>query len=340
MPRPGVTFDTRLALMETDRQLVANGITTAYHGLTVSWEPGLRGLDAGRDFIASLLNLMPRLACDTRLHLRHEVYNVESEAEVMQWINRGHVDLLAFNDHLDGIARDLDRPLKAGEYAGRMRRDPEWIRARVAELRQREPEIWASIERLAAAAGARRVPMASHDDASPTHRDAMHRLGVALSEFPIDAATAAHARRLGAHVILGAPNILRGGSHCGRLDAGKSIREGLCTVLTSDYYYPALVQAVFALSGGDKDKVAAAWPLVSENPAQAVGLRDRGRIAPGYRADLVVVDDSSLDYPRVAGTIVHGKIVFLNETPVSAPLGQSEPQAAAWRVASPASAVA
>jgi alpha-D-ribose 1-methylphosphonate 5-triphosphate diphosphatase len=112
MPRPGVHFATAVALLETDRQMIANGITTAYHGLTWSWEPGLRGADAARGFVAALETQRQRLCCDTRLHLRHEAYNLDAEDEILDWLSRGRVDLLAFNDHIQPIAAAADNPKK------------------------------------------------------------------------------------------------------------------------------------------------------------------------------------------------------------------------------------
>ncbi len=48
-PRPGVDFPADIALADTESQLLANGITTAFHGVTLSWEPGLRSLTAWRE---------------------------------------------------------------------------------------------------------------------------------------------------------------------------------------------------------------------------------------------------------------------------------------------------
>src|SRR6516164_9732922 len=86
MPRPGVHFAPVPALLETDRQLLANGITTAYHGVTLSWEPGLRSIDAAREFLAALSVARPRLGADARLHLRFECFNLEAVEEVVSWI--------------------------------------------------------------------------------------------------------------------------------------------------------------------------------------------------------------------------------------------------------------
>jgi len=97
MPRPGVDFPLDVALMDTDRQVVANGITTVFHGVTWSWEPGLRGADNARDILATIERLQPKLAADTRFHLRHETYNLDAEAEISDWLAHRRIGVLAFN---------------------------------------------------------------------------------------------------------------------------------------------------------------------------------------------------------------------------------------------------
>lgn len=308
MPRPGVHIPLPVALLETDRQMLSNGITTAYHGLTWSWEPGLRGRAAALEFIRTLDSLRADLGCDTRLHLRHEIANLDDEAAIAEQIEDGQVDLLAFNDHLDGIARDLKgSPRKASVFAARTGLPVAELMERVERLQARRDEWGPSRARLAEIAAGKGVPMASHDDDTPTFRREMQGLGCTLSEFPVDAATARAARELGNPVILGAPNILRGGSHCGRLNAADAVGDGLGTVLTSDYFYPALLLSAFRLARDGVCALADAWGLLSWNPADAVGLTDRGRIARGLRADLVLVDDRLPDCPRVQATFVNGK---------------------------------
>jgi len=110
MPRPGVSFGIDVALTDTDRQLVANGITTAFHAVTYSWEPGLRGRDTLCALMDALERLGSRLACDTRLHLRYETFNLEAEAEVAAWIRARRIALLAFNDHTPAMVEKADDP--------------------------------------------------------------------------------------------------------------------------------------------------------------------------------------------------------------------------------------
>ncbi len=309
MPRSGVFFPHDLALLETDRQLVANGITTAYHGLTWSWEPGLRGREAALRFMDEFAAARALLACDTRLHLRFEVQALDDVHDVAGLIAAGRVDLLGFNDHIELMTRKLDNYDKMSGYLARSGLDRAGFVARLEAARARNPEVPAGLARLAAAARAAGLPMASHDDPDPEVRRAFHALGATLSEFPLSIETAAAAAEAGDAVILGAPNALRGRSHDKRLTVSEAVACGLCHVLTSDYYYPALLQAPFCLDRGGAMPLDAAWRLVSENPARAAGLTDRGRIAPGQRADLVLVD-ASAPLPRTAMVIIAGRPAF------------------------------
>src|SRR5207302_2990135 len=100
MPRPGVGFDLDIALLDSDRQVLANGITTVFHGVTWSWEPGLRGPENARMMLEGIERLRPRLGADTRFHLRHETFNLDAEPEIMRWLAGRRIGLMAFNDHM------------------------------------------------------------------------------------------------------------------------------------------------------------------------------------------------------------------------------------------------
>lgn len=308
MPRPGVSFDPDVALIDTDRQLLANGVTTAFHGLTWSWEPGLRGAEAARDFIQALDDVRPLLRTDTKLHLRHETYNLDAEAQILRWLEEGRVDLLAFNDHMAHIAEKLDKPERLAQFAGRSGLAPGEFLDLYHRVKARGGEVEESIMRLADAARRKAVPMASHDDETPVNRAWFHSLGSSLSEFPVDEATASFAAANNDTVILGAPNVLRGKSHCGRLQAADMATKGLCHVLASDYYYPALLQAPFKLARQGLMRLGDAWALVSANPAAAAGLGDRGVLEAGRRADLLIVDDANPKLPVIRSAVSAGHL--------------------------------
>lgn len=313
MPRPGVHFPSDLALLETDRQLLMNGITTAYHGLTLSWEPGLRSIQAGRDFVAALEAVRPRLACDTRLHLRFETHNLDALDEAIDWIERGRVDLLAFNNHVPDILQKTSTNAGTAKYADRAGMGAEEFRALLTEISAREADVPAAMARLAAAGSAAGLPMASHDDESPAMRDEWQTLGASICEFPLNEATARHAHKAGSFNIMGAPNVLRGGSHAGRLGAMDMVKAGLCDILTSDYYYPSLLEAAFRIAREGILPLSGAWDLVSGNPAKAAGLGDRGRIAPGLRGDIVLVDGAA-DRPDIRAVFIGGRPAMLRDS--------------------------
>jgi alpha-D-ribose 1-methylphosphonate 5-triphosphate diphosphatase len=310
MPRPGVHFDLQLALAETDRQLVSNGISTAYHGVTYSWEPGLRGRDTLLRIMDAMAEAALFLSCDTRLHLRHETFNLDAETEILDWLAAGKIDLLAFNDHTPEIIRKLSRPSDAMTVLQRCGLELGALRELAERVNARSAEVNPSIARLAAAAVAAGVPQASHDDPSPETRQWYQSMGCGISEFPKTRETAALARELGNHVLFGSPNVVRGGSHQASVSAAAMAKDGLCTVLTSDYYYPAMLPAAFRLSNDGVCSFAEAWAMVSCNPADAAGLEDRGSLAPGMRADILLVQAPQSRPPSVVAHLIGGQVVY------------------------------
>lgn len=326
MPRPGVHFDLQLALAETDRQLVANGISTAFHGVTFSWEPGLRSRDTLVGLMAAMEAAAGHLSCDARLHLRHETYNLEGEEEVLTWLAQGRIALLAFNDHTADILRKLDHPKDAMTVLQRTGLQSEALKALAEGVAARHDEVPDSIGRLAAAAVACGVPMASHDDPSPEIRAWYQGIGCAISEFPKTHETATLARQFGNAVVFGAPNVVRGGSHLkNTVSASAMAKAGLCTVLTSDYYYPAMLPAAFRLSEDGVCDLPTAWAMISSNAADAAGLSDRGRLAEGLRADIVLVRSPGGRPPSVVEHFVGGHLAFAAK---GAPRLQQQPAVA------------
>lgn len=307
-PRPGVDFPIDMALIETEAQLLANGITTAFHGVTLSWEPGLRSAAAFSALIAQLAAHKPRAVCDMRVHLRWEAFNLAALDLALGAIAEGQVHLLAFNDHTPGILKKLADPAACAKYSDRAGITVEAFRALAERVGARAGEVPAALARMAEAARVAGIPMASHDDASMRDRAYFRAMGARISDFPMNAEVARAATEAGDWVLMGSPNVVRGGSHMGWISAASMVEDGLCRILSSDYFYPALLRAGFAFGG--REGLARAWPLISANPAAAAGLTDRGRIAPGLRADLVLVSDAPT--PRVVATIAGGRIAHLS----------------------------
>ncbi len=308
-PRSGVDFAPGLALAETERQLLANGITTAYHGVTLSWEPGLRGAETWRALLDAL-HARPWV-CDMRIHLRWEAFNLDALPMALSDIAAGRVHLLAFNDHTPSILRRLHDPVKGAKYSDRAGMGLEAFRDLAGAVGARADEVEPALERIAAAARAAGLPMASHDDATLATRDSFRRRGARICEFPIAAEVAEAAAAAGDVVAMGSPNVVRGGSHMGWTSAARLAEAGICRVLTSDYFYPCLLQAPFVLARRDVFDLASAWALVSRNAADAVGLDDRGRLLPGQRADVVLVADHD-GPPRPVATIAAGRMAWMS----------------------------
>ena len=305
-PRPGVDFPPGLALRDTESQLLANGITTAFHGVTLSWEPGLRSLEAWRALLAALD--AGSWTCDMRVHLRWEAYNLEALDTAVADIEAGRVHLLAFNDHTPSILRKLEDPVEGAKYSGRAGMRMDAFRAMANAVASRADAVPAGLERIAATARRAGLPMASHDDDSIAVRDVYRSHGARICEFPMAEEVARAAVAAGDFVAMGCPNVVRGGSHLGWASAARLAEGGICTVLTSDYYYPAMLRAAFVLAERGVLDLARAWGLISENPARAGGLTDRGTIEAGKRADLVVVDPAT---SRAVATIAAGRIAYL-----------------------------
>lgn len=313
MPRPGVDFPVDVALIDSDRQAIGNGITTVFHATTWSWEPGLRSGNNATRLLEAIETLRPRLAADTRFHLRHETYNLDAETDIAQWLSGGRIDLFAFNDHMDSTVASLAKPQKRNRMVERTGLSNEAFDSLVERVVSRGDDVPASVARLAKAARDASVRMLSHDDESPAMRKAFRAQGVGIAEFPVNEETAREAAEAGDFIVFGAPNVVRGGSHTGWTKAADMIAKGYCSILASDYYYPAQLLAAFRLAGDGVLPLAEAWNLISAAPARAAGLADRGVLAEGRRADVILVDDQLPLRPRIVAVIAAGRLVHLTD---------------------------
>lgn len=336
MPRPGVHIPVGAAMLDTDRQLAANGIATAYHALTLSWEPGLRSVGKGAEVIAALEALDARLTVDNRVQLRWETFCFEAVPLIEQALVGPRLPSIAFNDHTSMALLHPGTPLQrrpfehAADYpladpttpefekrmTARAERSGLSPKAYVALLRKvwdRRPAVPGAIADVAAKGRAAGAPMLSHDDTQDETRAFYRGMGAAVSEFPMNRTTASGARDGGDVIVFGAPNAARGGSHLGSPGAAEMVADGLCDVLASDYHYPSMLAAVARLVAERAGDLSTIWRLVAENPARASGLSDRGRIAAGLRADLVLIDwpEDGVPVPRM--TLSGGRVAYRAE---------------------------
>lgn len=231
MPRPGVMFPLDGALLETDRQLAGNGVATAYHAMTISWEPGLRSEAMARQFVATCEQLASRLVIDHRMQLRWETFAIEAVDFVRERLLAEPKPALAFNDHTSTSLLHPDvavqeRPFEhdegypvadhaAGKFRGSMGSmaarckltEEEYI-ARLLEVWSRKAQVPEQIAQLARLAKVQGVPMLSHDDSQVRTRQFYREHGSRLSEFPMQVAVAEEATQQGDWVVFGAPNVV------------------------------------------------------------------------------------------------------------------------------------
>ena len=226
----------------------------------------------------------------------------------------GRIDLFAFNDHMDSTVASLAKPQKrsrmvertglSNEAFDRLVQSVSFPAATTCRHRSRG---WRR----------RRAPPASGCCRMTTtaRRCGRHfaRRASRIAEFPVNEETARDAAAAGDFIVFGAPNVVRGGSHTGWTRASDMIAKGLCSVLASDYYYPAPLLAAFRLAADGVLPLAEAWHLISAAPARAAGLTDRGMLAAGQRADIILVDDKVPLRPRIVAVIAAGRLVHLTE---------------------------
>ena len=340
MPRPNVFFPLEAAILETDRQLAANGIATTYHSLTFSWEGGLRSVENGRAFMAALEALGPRLTVENRLQLRWETFAFEAIETIAEGLRQKLTPALAFNDHTSMGMRSFDVAVQERlfeqnpdfaladpddarmaerhvKHAARAGMSYEAYKARMAEVWALRPDVDNKIRGLATLAREVGAPMLSHDDTQIETRQYYRGIGATVSEFPMTIGPTREARAQGDKIIFGSPNVMRGGSHIGSLSAADMVEEGLCDALASDYYYPAMLAAVARLNRERRAPKADLWSLVSKGPAEAMNLQDRGEIAVGKRADLVLVDWPENGTPAIRATYSAGRCAYA-ATPLAA----------------------
>lgn len=302
-PRRGAMKDLSQGLASAEAELAANGITTATLAQFWSWEGGMRGRDFALRFLDALQGYQG-VGTDLRVQLRFEYSMMADYADFEQAVVDHAVPYVVFNDHLPhkALAKGKKPPRLTGQ-ALKGGRSPEAHLALMQGLHDAMPQAEEAVAGLAARLAAKGVILGSHDDNTIEGRALWQSRGVTISEFP-ETREAAEAATDGA--VLGAPNVVRGGSHSGNVSAADLIRAGLGDALASDYHYPAPRQAALMLA--EEIGLQRAWALVSSGPAELLGLQDRGELSVGKRADLVVLDDRD----RIGATVAGGRITYLS----------------------------
>ena len=296
-------------LVACEAELAANGITTAVLAQFVSWEGGMRGLDFADKVFRAIRNTSDQVVTDLWAQLRFETHLLDLYDDLPDRLRDWDVSFVVFNDHLphDRLGagktprRLMGQALKAG-------RSPEKHHAYMLDLHSRRAAVPDALDDLCARLTAQGVRMGSHDDTTAEDRAAWRARGVYLAEFPETLEAAEAADGAGDAVLMGSPNVVRGGSHNGNLSAVDLIAMGYCDALASDYHYPSPRRAALMLADAGVCDLAGAWALVSSGPAAMLGLEDRGVLEPGKRADIVVLDKRTR---RVAAPFAQGRVSYM-----------------------------
>ncbi len=307
-PRPTAPFDKRRALTSVAAELAANGVTTAWLAQSWSWEGGFRSGEATTALLAALAVAKPALLPDIRVQIRLETHLMAQHDAVLAAVRKFGVDYVVFNNHLaEALDMAADKPARFAQWAAQTSRTAEEMLNIVRTAEAEGPQVPSALSKLAAQFATARIKMGSHDDGTAQTRTFFRNIGAPICEFPTTVEAAGAARAAGEPVLMGAPNVVRGGSQSGNIAAQSLIEAGLCNALVSDYYYPALAQSAFYLVEAGALDLPAAWAMISTTPAQIAGLTDRGSLDAGKRADLVVVnaETRAVEMTLCAGRIAH-----------------------------------
>ena len=293
-PRPKVRWNPIAAVLAHDAQVATAGITTVLDALRVGMDEDadltladIRKLaDAIEDSVAQ-----DRLRADHFLHLRCEVSAPDCLQAFADFDRDDRVKLASLMDHAPGQRQFVNLETYAYYYQRKLKLTDRDFKL-FCEKRMAESARYSAPNRavIAAACRERGIVLASHDDATSGHVDEAIEQGVRVAEFPTTEEAARASKAAGLGVLMGAPNVMRGASHSGNVSARALAGDGLLDILSSDYIPFSLIQSAFFL--GDMVEgisLPQAVAMVSKNPAEAIGLTDRGVIEQGRRADLVRV---------------------------------------------------
>jgi alpha-D-ribose 1-methylphosphonate 5-triphosphate diphosphatase len=312
-PRPGVYWKPLGALQAHDVQIAGSGITTVFDSVRIGSDPEAPGMSAHVQILLDAIAIgmeKGQLRADHKVHLRCELPTHDVVDEFDRLANMPLVKLASVMDHTPGQRQYQTVGKYIQYYKERMRFNDAEMQAFIGE-RMKEQELYADKNRKAILkrgleAG---IAFASHDDATEEHVRESVDDGVSIAEFPTTLIAAEQSHQAGLATLMGAPNVVRGGSHSGNIAAIDLAREGCLDILSSDYIPGALLHAAFMLPGlADNISLPSAIRMVTGTPAKAAHLGDRGEIVVGKRADLVRVRMHG-DMPVVKGVWRQGERV-------------------------------
>jgi alpha-D-ribose 1-methylphosphonate 5-triphosphate diphosphatase len=315
-PRPGARFPTDIGILELDKRHACTGITTAFAAIGFSWsKDDLRSQENATILINAIHEMRDQLLTDVLVHARFEIGNHTTVPILRGLLEQGKVHLLSIMDHTPGQGqyKSIDKYLQfMHKWLGGGDIMPDEsvmarMKARIEEEAQK-PRDWSVVEEIAEVAHRFGIPLAAHDDDTLEKVRRQAEMGFSISEFPVTMEAAQEARGRGMHVIMGAPNAYRKRSTSDNLSAWDAVVANLANILATDYFPAAPLHAAFRFADEGALPLHESVKLIAQNPAEAMGMTDRGRIAVGLNADLVLVEPSKPH--RVRGTIRNGMPIY------------------------------
>ncbi len=315
-PRPTSQMDFEFALKVCERDLLSVGITTMYHSISLFKDEffGKSPLRT-KENVQRIADLITNIHLRNhlirhRFHLRIEIDNLEAFDIAKDMILQGKVHQISFMDHTPGQGQYSSLKVYAdtiSKYSGRELEELGFDG--VVEYHKNKPTLTLEqLRELTELAHANGIAVASHDDDTEQKLDINKDLNVDISEFPITLEAAIAAKARGFYTVVGAPNILRGGSHSGNMSASDAILSGCADILCSDYYPAAVLNSLFYMHSIHCIALPEIVKKATLNPARAMKIsHEYGSIELGKKADLLVVDN--LDgYPVITHVIVDGRM--------------------------------
>lgn len=319
-PRPSARFPTEMGLIEIDKRYASSGITTAFAAVSFAWRRNdIRSQESAIEIIETINRLSDELLVDLCVHARFEVTNPATGSILRDLLDRKLVHLVSIMDHTPGQGqyKNIDSYLNfmqrwLGPNLDALGEHKDGVLAAMKqniEAAVQIPRDWNVVEDVVRVALAHKVPVASHDDDTSEKVAQQAQMGVTISEFPVTKEAARAAHQHGMKTVMGAPNAYRGESTSQNLSAMDAIHEGLVDILATDYYPASILHAIFKLAREGVMPLYESVKLASTNAADVMRMNDRGRIAVGYRADLVLVHENGR-FPRVRGTLRKGVPIY------------------------------
>ncbi|MDD4722086.1 MAG: phosphonate metabolism protein PhnM [Acidaminococcaceae bacterium] len=315
-PRPTSVLDFDISIRETEKILINQGITTMFHSLSFIGEDEfsvkpIRSPENVKALLEKIAQTHNRLhLIRHRFHARLEIDAVDNIEQIKQFILAGKVQLLSFMDHSPGQGQYRNLEIYRKTLKGYKKITDTEIDKVIASRQGSEKMTLVMIQDIAELAHRQNIAIASHDDDTNEKIEFLKQFGATISEFPITIEVAKAAKAAGMLTLVGAPNILLGGSHSGNMSAAQAINEGVVDILCSDYYPAALLHAIFIMHEQYGQDLAKMFQLVTLNPAVAVKMDGEiGSIVPGKKADVLVINKIEGDFPVITCVMVDGKVI-------------------------------